>query len=328
MARINGLIGTNLTGSAGKLTFTMVNGQNIMKQKATVVKNPRTVAQQSQRMKFNSVTNTYARTQSITNHSFFGIPYGAKSMNYFKSKASQVIANSNSFAARGTNIIPFELENIMVSKGNLSQHKLIWDLYIDSVTNNSHMYAASKVTIATTVAQFISIFGINKGQQFTYLGIGCGAVGGYSSLITIGPNKVQPLRQKTVTSSFVIKTSATDATPAFVITEDEGIFTLNPAILDTENSQDADKLRFDTTATHMACTQIFHDDLLNAVDYEAAILSEKINGIWDRSNESLHPVYNTALHVIIGTQALAFDAASVTGTYNPASPYYLNNAEV
>ena len=95
MARINGLIGTNLTGSAGKLTFTMVNGQNIMKQKATVVKNPRTVAQQSQRMKFNSVTNAYARTQSITNHSFSGIPYGAKSMNYFKSKASQIIANGN-----------------------------------------------------------------------------------------------------------------------------------------------------------------------------------------------------------------------------------------
>ena len=328
MARINGLVGTNLTGSAGKLTFTVVNGQNIMKQKATVVKNPRTVAQQSQRMKFNSVTNAYARTQSITNHSFSGIAYGAKSMNYFKAKNSPVISGGNSFAARTTDIIPFGIENIMVSKGSLSQHNLVWDIFngIDETIPHMHVIE-TKVTIATTVAQFIALFGIQKGQQFTYLGVGSGSAGGYGSLITIGINKVQPLKQKTVTSSFVIKTSATDATPAFVVTEDAGIFALNPAILDTENSQDADKLKFDTTYALSSNTMIFHDDLLNATDYEAAILSEKINGIWDRSNESLHPVYNTAIQPTAPVK-LAFDAASVIETYNPTSPFYLNNAEV
>ena len=330
MARINGLIGTNLTGSAGKLTFTMVNGQNIMKQKATVVKNPRTVAQQTQRMKFNSVTNTYARTQSITNHSFSGIAYGAKSMNYFKSKASQIIANGNSFAARGTQIIPLGIDNIVISKGNLSGQLLQAPGYslLDDLPH--HMFIGDDVKVdatKTTVAQLLGYLGLKKGQQFTYLGIGSVAAGGYGALLNVGPNKVQPIRQKTVTASFVIKTTATDTTLAFVATEDAGIFKLNPAIIDAENSQDYNKLLWDTTYAFTNLTMIMHDDCLST-DYEACIISEQINGMWDRSNELLNATYNVALHEIIGTQELAFDAATVMNTYNPASPYYLNNAEV
>lgn len=329
MARINGLIGTNLTGSAGKLTFTMVNGQNIMKQKATVVKNPRTVAQQSQRMKFNSVTNTYARTQAIANHSFFGIPYGAKSMNYFKSKASQIIANGNSFAARGTEIIPLGIDNIVISKGNLSGHLLQAPGYsiIDDPLRPQHMYIGGDVKVnatTTTVAQLLGYLGLKKGQQFTYLGIGSGVAGGYGALLNVGQNKVQPIRQKTVTASFVIKTTATDSTLAFVATEDDGIFKLNPAIIDEENSQDYNKLLWDT---NLDLTMIMHDDCLST-DYEAGIISEQINGMWDRSNEHLNPTYNAALRVTIGAQELAFDADTVMNTYNPSSPYYLNNAEV
>ena len=329
MARINGLIGTNLTGSAGKLTFTMVNGQNIMKQKATVVKNPRTVAQQSQRMKFNSVTNAYARTQSITNHSFSGIAYGAKSMNYFKSKASQIIANGNSFAARGTQIIPLGIDNIVISKGNLSGQLLEAPGYSLINEGAQHMFIGHdvKVNATTTVAQLLGYLGLKKGQQFTYLGIGSVAAGGYGALLNVGPNKVQPIRQKTVTASFVIKTTATDTTLAFVATEDDGIFKLNPAIIDAENSQDYNKLLWDTTYAIASLTMIMHDDCLST-DYEACIISEQINGMWDRSNELLNPTYNPALHVIIGTQELAFDAETVMNTYNPASPYYLNNAEV
>ena len=329
MARINGLIGTNLTGSAGKLTFTMVNGQNIMKQKATVVKNPRTVAQQTQRMKFNSVTNTYARTQSITNHSFSGIPYGAKSMNYFKSKASQIIANGNSFAARGTVIIPLGIDGIVISKGNLSGQLLQAPGYSLIDEGAQHMFIGDdvKVNATTTVAQLLGYLGLKKGQQFTYLGIGSGVAGGFGALLNVGPNKVQPIRQKTVTASFVIKTTATDTTLAFVATEDDGIFKLNPAIIDAENSQDYNKLLWDTTYAIANLTMIMHDDCLST-DYEACIISEQINGMWDRSNELLNPTYNVALHSIIDTQALAFDAETVMNTYNPASPYYLNNAEV
>ena len=329
MARINGLIGTNLTGSAGKLTFTMVNGQNIMKQKATVVKNPRTVAQQSQRMKFNSVTNAYARTQSISNHSFSGIAYGAKSMNYFKSKASQIIANGNSFAARGTQIIPLGISNIVISKGNLSGQLLEAPGYSLIDEGAQHMFIGNdvKVNATTTVAQLLGYLGLKKGQQFTYLGIGSVAAGGYGALLNVGPNKVQPIRQKTVTASFVIKTTATDTTLAFVATEDDGIFKLNPAIIDAENSQDYNKLLWDTTYALIHLTMIMHDDC-QSTDYEACIISEQINGMWDRSNELLNPTYNVALHSIIGTQELAFDAETVMNTYNPASPYYLNNAEV
>ena len=330
MARINGLIGTNLTGSAGKLTFTMVNGQNIMKQKATVVKNPRTFAQQTQRMKFNSVTNAYSRTQSITNHSFTGIAYGAQSMNYFKSKASPIIANGNSFAARGTEIIPLGIDGIVISKGNLSGQLLQAPGYSTIDELPRHMYIGGDVKVnatTTTVAQLLGYLGLKKGQQFTYIGIGSGAAGGYGALLNVGPNKVQPIKQKTVTASFVIKTTAADTALAFVATEDAGIFTLNPAVIDTENSQGYEKLHWDTTYLLTNLTNIQHDDCM-ATDYEACIISEQVNGVWDRSNEVLNPTYNMLIHGIVGTQELTFDAETVMNTYNPASPYYLNNAEV
>ena len=51
MAILNGII-KKMTGSAGQLTFKTVNGQTVVSEKVTVVKNARTAGQQRQRMKW------------------------------------------------------------------------------------------------------------------------------------------------------------------------------------------------------------------------------------------------------------------------------------
>ena len=58
MAILNGIL-KKLNGSAGSLTFKQVNGQTVVSEKATIVKNARTPAQQRQRTKWGNVVQMY-----------------------------------------------------------------------------------------------------------------------------------------------------------------------------------------------------------------------------------------------------------------------------
>ena len=59
MAILNGII-KKMTGSAGQLTFKTVNGQTVVSEKVTVVKNARTAGQQRQRMKWVNIIRMYS----------------------------------------------------------------------------------------------------------------------------------------------------------------------------------------------------------------------------------------------------------------------------
>ena len=59
MAMLNGII-KKMTGSAGQLTFKTVNGQTVVSEKVTVVKNRRTAGQQRQHMKWVNIIRVYS----------------------------------------------------------------------------------------------------------------------------------------------------------------------------------------------------------------------------------------------------------------------------
>ena len=59
MAILNGII-KKMTGSAGQLTFKTVNGQTVVSEKVTAVKNSRTAGQQRQRMKWVNIIRMYS----------------------------------------------------------------------------------------------------------------------------------------------------------------------------------------------------------------------------------------------------------------------------
>ena len=69
MAILNGIL-KKLNGSAGSLTFKQVNGQTIVSEKATVVKNTRTPAQQRQRTKWGNVVQMYKGIMPLINCGF------------------------------------------------------------------------------------------------------------------------------------------------------------------------------------------------------------------------------------------------------------------
>ena len=69
MAILNGII-KKMTGSAGQLTFKTVNGQTVVSEKVTVVKNARTVGQQRQRMKWVNIIRMYSGIVPLLKNGF------------------------------------------------------------------------------------------------------------------------------------------------------------------------------------------------------------------------------------------------------------------
>ena len=69
MAILNGII-KKMTGSAGQLTFKTVNGQTVVSEKVTVVKNARTAGQQRQRMKWVNIIRMYSGIAPLLKNGF------------------------------------------------------------------------------------------------------------------------------------------------------------------------------------------------------------------------------------------------------------------
>ena len=69
MAILNGII-KKMTGSAGQLTFKTVNGQTVVSEKVTVVKNARTAGQQRQRMKWVNIIRMYSGIVPLLKNGF------------------------------------------------------------------------------------------------------------------------------------------------------------------------------------------------------------------------------------------------------------------
>ena len=72
MAKGNMLLG-QAVGSLGDITFSRVNGKQVIKSKPSVVKNPQTEAQLIQRILMNTVIQAYSKMSEICDHSFEGI---------------------------------------------------------------------------------------------------------------------------------------------------------------------------------------------------------------------------------------------------------------
>lgn len=69
MAILNGII-KKMSGSAGQLTFKTVNGQTVVSEKVTAVKNSRTSGQQRQRMKWVNIIHMYSGIAPLLKNGF------------------------------------------------------------------------------------------------------------------------------------------------------------------------------------------------------------------------------------------------------------------
>lgn len=93
-------------GSTKTLTFSVYNGKQVTKDRVYNVKNPRSSMQMKQRAIMATALRGYSALKEICDHSFEGITYGQKSMNYF------VAENARMIRSAAPNV------NLSLSKGN------------------------------------------------------------------------------------------------------------------------------------------------------------------------------------------------------------------
>ena len=114
-------------GSTKTLTFSVYNGKQVTKDRVTNVKNPRSSAQMKQRAIMATALRGYSALQEICDHSFDGVTYGQKSMNYFVSENARMIRsaapNVNLSFSKGNSVS----NAYIIAKGSLPEVQLVSD---------------------------------------------------------------------------------------------------------------------------------------------------------------------------------------------------------
>lgn len=150
-------------GSTKTLTFQVLDGKQVTKDRVYSVRNPRTERQRIQRVLMNTVVRAYSKMKGIVDHSFEGVSYGAKSQQWFASnnlkmlrtelasKGSQ-FALAKAFAPAGTSILGANA--YIISKGSLPS--------VPCTIGEKFSFKAG-----TTYADVISVIGAKAGDQLT-----------------------------------------------------------------------------------------------------------------------------------------------------------------
>ena len=143
MAILNGIL-KKLNGSAGSLTFKQVNGQTVVSEKATVVKNTRTPAQQRQRTKWANVVQMYKGICPLINYGYESKPAGCSDYNMFMKanmKITDIYLTRQEVAGGGCIAAPYQLTQgtlpsiVVTGEGdNVRTDISLGDLTIDAET--------------------------------------------------------------------------------------------------------------------------------------------------------------------------------------------------
>lgn len=119
-------------GKVGSVVFYRANGQQVTRALAEVVKNPRSVGQNTQRAIFATIAKAAAALSPIVDHSFAGIAYGTESMRQFRrlnlDKLRREYLSSEdinvALTPKGGGLVP---NNYQISSGNLPAFQVIND---------------------------------------------------------------------------------------------------------------------------------------------------------------------------------------------------------
>ena len=112
-------------GSTKTLTFSVLDGQQITKDRVTDVKNPRSKAQMEQRCILKTAALAYSTLKSIVDHSFEGTTYGAASQRKFMQLNTAIVRDN---AHDGKSLIGFasykdstpNMGQFIISQGTLA----------------------------------------------------------------------------------------------------------------------------------------------------------------------------------------------------------------
>lgn len=153
-------------GSTKTLTFNVYNGKQVTKDRVTGVKNPRSSLQIRQRAIMSTAIHAYSAMSKICDHSFEGITYGQKSMNYFVAENARMIRA----AAPKVNLSTYKGIGVsnayIISKGSLMP--VIPS--VGSAGDNKFFFMDINDNMGTTFGKVMATFGATTvGDMVTFV---------------------------------------------------------------------------------------------------------------------------------------------------------------
>lgn len=355
MATINGIFSTKLRGKVGDVVY-RVNGQtNTVSQKPSSVSNPKSEAQQLQRMYMATAAIAYSQMKAICDHSFEGFSGKQGNQAEFLRRNVRFLAGQNSaFNLKGN---PYMVPNyLQISKGSLKSMALEGigpissEIGKDPTTNKDFLFSgavfkssilnklitkgASANTIPVngfvgpTVKEFCDAFGIKYGSQITFV----------LNYVPQNCSEFEFETEKQLETKFkycriVLKADKLE-TPLFEISTTDSnngegnirMLSIEPTVVDKEASENYDHIRvvLDTTggvgvsafSFAYSCYDISGILVAGNSICGNAIISYKQDSKWLRSTEKL----------LVWTEDEIGNRNNVVRSYSPNDPKYLNNA--
>lgn len=306
---INGM----LRGKLGGVVYSRVNGEQISRVKAEVVKNPKTSAQMAQRAIFATATHAYSLMKPIVDHSREGVKYGAKTQQAFM-KDALALLRTRAAADDGNFLIPnvaaLMANPYVISRGSLSSPiHIAYEMSDDSIIISQMSNPQVGGDFVVTAKSFCNALGINKGDQITLVAIVRDAdqpeLGEYAGRVY--------RRNKFIYARITVKADAAD--DEIVYSEAEGKWGTAVIVEGFSNRT------FSVNTAYPAQLWFdYHGEMLAF----ACIRSAKIEGKWQRSTQSL----------VLADDQLLYNFNDILPAWTDGSTKiefdstrYLNNAE-
>lgn len=296
-------------GKVGDVVFSRVNGQQITRARAAVVKNPQTEKQMIQRIILNTVIQAYSRMAEICDHSFEGVAVGQDNMSKFMRENMSILrkfvadyaAENGSFVGcyafvpKGLNM--FTPNPWKIAAGQLPEVVLASVSPIEGAQIN-----ITSAEVIPTYGEIITSLGLQRGDQLTFIG---------QELYTDGRAAFKFAR-------IILDPREADGTQADITTP----FLSNGVVNKPSPRNEGSDIVFTTEANKL----IF--DLGENSQYGAAVIvsRQKSDGSWLRSNSAIQLAENIP-YALVGAMDMqeAIDYA-LSGGIELESDRYLNNA--
>lgn len=281
-------------GSTKSLTFSILDGQQVTKDRVINVRNPQTFSQASQRYKLASLCNSWRMLAGICDHSFEGVTYGNKSRQKFMSlnlSGVDVVP-----VPKGSNVaLPY---NLCISKGSLNNPFIKGGPAVP-VTG---LVEGQGVTEAWVNALLVEYPALQKGDQITLY-----SVSGQSKKFTFEDAQYPTTIFK---STRIVLDHTSPVNVGLNYTESTGKFT----------TKDGNSILIES----MIISSVFDDEPLA----NGSILSRQVNGSWLRSTSNIvADDFGTFMEMFDDVYKNAAIASYAAGAITAKSPLYLNQAE-
>ena len=298
MAKIHGLFGSALTGSAAKSTFykSAFDGQTIMRAKAASVKNPNTVEQVRNRIFTKANSKAYAALKVIADHSFEGVPYGAKSMQQFLKLNYPIIASM-----AGQNVFPLKSVNGLAIVGyQISSGTLPSPASFENDDQTAQMIFSSNLNSVDSIsaAQLADVFKVSLGDQVTVVFLATGPVDAGNASDVVSCTRF-----------------------AFKIPEEDNRAVIQHGVMDSfiyaDNNSYNGKVEFIVDTDKKKLSMVL-PGVPDGVTLAGLIVSRKVGEQWKRSTSYL---VNTANNIGAAWK-------DVMKSWSPSGTRYLNQADM